>query len=900
MSTYIFGNLLENFILDELEVEKIIQIAKDKKKVFELTPIEEIINVLDCVSTAWANKNYHLRKKAYESLKNEIGYSDEMLDLAFQTISTICSKEFLNIRLKTELNSSYSKEKLDNFLLDEKSKGMLKIVPYGLILHVLASNVFILLVDSLVSGLITKNINLIKLGHLDLAFPILFAQSIKEHDPNSIIYDKFAMFYFKGGSLDIENQFSTLVDAVIVWGGSDAISSWRNKPNANCKLIEYGPKISFSLIDLNEIQSDDMLYELCNKLALDISIWEQLACSAPQNIYVIESSKYQTKNFAIALHNSLYELTKKLPTKNLKLDEQIEILKFREKYFSKFIANENCEIIFKSDGLPISVVINHENLDCEISVLFRNIIIKPISHFNQFYLAIEKIKHYLQAVSLFVNEKEFLTISQNLASIGVNRILMVGKHSEPFLGASHDGQYFLDKLVRYVTFELEFDKQNKLILNDISHDKKIALLKNIVNNALNTNYYKKIINNEILKLDNNQFYEEFLKIPLLGKNEIYSNCLPDSTNIISNNNLLDTYIFASGGTTGKPKFALYTYEELDYATYILSDIYRVAGIKSNDKVANLFIAGGLWTSFIVANKAIEKIGATCLPIGGNTSFDTILEFFKMLKPNVLIGLPSIILKFAEFCESKNVKINLDLILYGGEHLRKNSREYLSKIFDNPKIMSAGYAAVDCGPIGFQCEYLSGSLHHVLSNYQFVEFINNNGIPAKNGEVGEIVVTNLNRVRMPIIRFKTGDLGIAHTNYVCKCGRSNLVFELLGRCDDILVIGGTNLTPNDFENSISKFNELSDIFQIVAKTNTDGFDILEIFVELKEGINLDENSKLNLTNLLYNELINNSFKIKTMITSKWISEFKINIVNPNFIKRNERTQKISIIKDLRGN
>ena len=74
---------------------------------------------------------------------------------------------------------------------------------------------------------------------------------------------------------------------------------------------------------------------------------------------------------------------------------------------------------------------------------------------------------------------------------------------------------------------------------------------------------------------------------------------------------------------------------------------------------------------------------------------------------------------------------------------------------------------------------------------YVEILNENDEPCKPGEIGRIVVTNLHRKLMPTIRYEVGDLG-RWVDIECECGRKTRVLELLGRSDDVLIIGGGNI------------------------------------------------------------------------------------------------------------
>ncbi|MBI3038598.1 CoF synthetase, partial [bacterium] len=192
-------------------------------------------------------------------------------------------------------------------------------------------------------------------------------------------------------------------------------------------------------------------------------------------------------------------------------------------------------------------------------------------------------------------------------------------------------------------------------------------------------------------------------------------------------------MYASGGTTGDAKYTFYSNEEYRNATDVLAFIYREAGIVEQDIVGNLFVAGNLWTSFNVAGRALENIGCLQLPIGGTTSFENMIKYLETFQVTALVGLPSIMVKLAEEVKSRKSSLRISKILYGGEHLRPATIAYLKGILGCTIVRSAGYACVDTGPIGFQCAFLPGTLHHVLNDYQIVEILNTEDVPPNLGD-----------------------------------------------------------------------------------------------------------------------------------------------------------------------
>jgi len=244
---------------------------------------------------------------------------------------------------------------------------------------------------------------------------------------------------------------------------------------------------------------------------------------------------------------------------------------------------------------------------------------------------------------------------------------------------------------------------------------------------------------------------------------------------------------------------------------------------------------------------------------------------------VILGIPTQILEIAKYIEKNNLDISIEKIFYGGEVLYDNQREYLKKVLKTSLIRSAGYASVDAGPIAYQCKYLEKNHHHILTNYQFVEIVDpesNEIIKFPDKRSGEIVVTNLERFLMPVIRYKTGDLGKWVSNE-CKCLRSSYIIELLGRFDDWIRLASYDFYYQDFINALKLIDYLEPFVQLrISKKEY----YLEISLKLKDYFNLNETKLNEIKELYLTNLKNINWQLKEGIETNLI---KINI---NFVKR----------------
>lgn len=101
-----------------------------------------------------------------------------------------------------------------------------------------------------------------------------------------------------------------------------------------------------------------------------------------------------------------------------------------------------------------------------------------------------------------------------------------------------------------------------------------------------------------------------------------------------------------------------------------------------------------------------------------------------------------------------------------------------RVFDN-------YGSTEGCMVISECEH--GGMH-VQPESGILEIVNEHGQACAPGEVGEMIVTGLLNDAMPLIRYRTGDLGAWATESECSCGRhSPLVSQIEGRADDYLVL-----------------------------------------------------------------------------------------------------------------
>jgi len=388
---------------------------------------------------------------------------------------------------------------------------------------------------------------------------------------------------------------------------------------------------------------------------------------------------------------------------------------------------------------------------------------------------------------------------------------------------------------------------------------------------------------------------DFAALPLLNKNDILANTPPESEAMFSAKPGNGVY-FASGGSTGSPKYIFYEFNEYENTTRSLARCFTGPGLSPSDRAANLFVAGNLWSSFISVEKALPHTGAVSVPLSSTLPLPSLIKYLEEFRVTAIIGLPSFLLRVAEAVEqsSPRPKIPLRFVFYGGEHAGLAAAAYFRKIFPGVELKSAGYATVDAGCIGFQCPHCKKGEHHLFSENQYLEILDPaTGKAVPEGAVGELVTTPLDKTFMPVIRFKLGDLGRWLPGR-CPCGAPEPRFELLGRCDDRIHLGGAHIFISDLENAFSSVPGLSLNFQ-AELCNSGHRDVLRLKVERRRDCKTDA---AQLAQALQKSLRRNCEDLAYVLEHRWIEDPEIVILPSGGIERLARTGKIKKVVDLR--
>lgn len=290
-------------------------------------------------------------------------------------------------------------------------------------------------------------------------------------------------------------------------------------------------------------------------------------------------------------------------------------------------------------------------------------------------------------------------------------------------------------------------------------------------------------------------------------------------------------LHTSSGTTGKPKALFFSRKDVDNAAELMARCFVMTGATKHDIFQNM-MTYGMFTGALVMHYGAEKVGCMVIPAGpGNTEKQ--LLYMQDFRSTILHITPSYALYFASFLESKGINPSKDLAFrkafIGAEPYTEETRRKIEKALGVDVYNSYGLSEMNGPGIAFECEHKHGM--HIWEDNYIVEIVDpKTGEPLPDGQRGELVLTTLCREAMPILRYRTRDI----TSIIpepCPCGRTHRrLNRVTGRTDDMLIIRGVNIYPQQIEQVLMSIPQVGHNYLIAI----DGLDEMTVKVELAES------------------------------------------------------------------
>lgn len=312
-----------------------------------------------------------------------------------------------------------------------------KIMPLGVLLYIAAGNAEGLPAFSVLEGLLTGNINILKLPSFESGISVWLLQELVKIEP--ALKEYVYVFDFSSSDSEQIRKLMDVANAVVIWGGDETIAALRRMVKPNTKLIEWGHKMSFAYITPQGFKEDSL-----NGLACHITETDQLLCSSCQGIY-IDTDDAATLNefcekFLPVLENAFMEHAKDF---GIGIKSQIAL----QVYSAQLETMYNNSQVFMGENC--SLIVNTDNR-LEPSIRYGNAWVKPLPRQN-LLTVLRRYKDYLHTAGLICSGSERTEVTELLLKTGIVQVRSCESMSWTYCGSPHDGEYPLRRYTKVVS-----------------------------------------------------------------------------------------------------------------------------------------------------------------------------------------------------------------------------------------------------------------------------------------------------------------------------------------------------------------------------------------------------------------------------------------------------------------
>jgi len=306
--------------------------------------------------------------------------------------------------------------------------------------------------------------------------------------------------------------------------------------------------------------------------------------------------------------------------------------------------------------------------------------------------------------------------------------------------------------------------------------------------------------------------------------------------------------FATSGTTGLPVMFGFTDRDL---THTLPDqvarLLHCMGVRPGDRGYNGY-GYGLWMGGPAFDLGLQRLGATCFPVGPGRG-ELVVEWMRDQAWDFAAVSPLWMMTLTRMAGEAGIDPARDWKLaiagIGGQSVSQAFREELEAALPDGFRAHNVYGTTEAGgPIlSTPCphSHAQDEMHLVNEDSVITEILDPDTLaPVDPGDVGEIVVTTLDKEASPAVRWRTRDLvRLSEKPYDCPCGRAGMprIGRIIGRSDDMLKVRGVIVYPSQIEDVIAATpGTVKEAWQIYVHAVDKSHDSMSVAVEAERGFN----------------------------------------------------------------
>lgn len=360
------------------------------------------------------------------------------------------------------------------------------------------------------------------------------------------------------------------------------------------------------------------------------------------------------------------------------------------------------------------------------------------------------------------------------------------------------------------------------------HRVRTAKLERLLSHATaHCSFYRETLGTPLRRLGAIRHLEAITDLPMITRSDVREH-LDGMVDATRDRGALERR--STGGTTGVP---MPFYVDGDYCLHqraLVARVYRTAG--RNPFTPTVLVAGSpidstAWTT--AAASARHRLRRTTVVPAFELTLDglgRLADLLERKRPRFLIAYANALSLLARYCRSERRKLTVPAVIPLAELVTAAHREAFQSELGAETFEL--YGAREANGLAVECPRHAGL--HIQEDSYVLEIVRGES-PVPDGEVGEIVITDLENMAMPLIRYRIGDLG-TRLPTPCGCGRVFSLMEVThGRSLDVIVTKSGSLLPGEFFPHL--FKEVDrDVERFHVRQRS--LDLVEVDMVVREG------------------------------------------------------------------
>lgn len=342
-----------------------------------------------------------------------------------------------NLRIKFDTELGVLLQNMPEYS-DNGVRIVRRLEPLGILFHIAAGNAEGLPFYSVIEGMIAGNVNILKLPSADDGLSIMLLSELIQVNPELAPY--VCVLDVPSTNIAVMKQMADMADAVVVWGGDDAVKAVRTMADTKTRIISWGHKLSFAYATKDATDED------LKALARHICVTRQVLCNSCQGIFVDTEDEAKVLAVGQRFLQILEEVSLGFPKESIGVRGKVSLSLYNEELESK----DTGKRILRGKG--VSVIVS-KDAQLELSFMFKNCWVKPLPR-TGIVKALKGHKGHLQTVGLLCGENDREELADLFVKAGVTHVTRAGRMAHAVPGATHDGEYPLRRYVRVVDVEV--------------------------------------------------------------------------------------------------------------------------------------------------------------------------------------------------------------------------------------------------------------------------------------------------------------------------------------------------------------------------------------------------------------------------------------------------------------